>query len=1089
MRGVSSLESLCEAARAQGADTLALTDTNGFYGAIRFLEVARQVGLRPILGAELTHEDAAHARVCHRAVLLAKTAEGYANLCRLLSARHCDASFEFIPAVARYRTGLIVLSDDLPALTAWKRASPEDLYVELTPGAMMHEALAFSRRTGLPPVATNRVHFVRPEEWTLHRLLRAIALNTTLSRLPPEACCASRHWLAPATVLERQFPHVPHALANTRRIAEACRTDWDFKDTIFPAFRQLSDRQAFAWLREKTEAGAAWRYGTITPAVRQRIEQELAVIEAKRYAHYFLVVEEIVRDAPLTCGRGSAAASIVAYCLGITHVDPIRHNLFFERFLNLGRHDPPDIDLDFPWDERDRVLDRVFARYGTERAAMVANQNSLAIRAALREVAKVSGLPPAEIGRATERILRHATFLRLEQALAPRVWAQRLSRELALREPWPEILGLAVHLEGHFRHLALHCGGIVIVPDDIRRYVPVEVAAKGVPVIQWEKDQTEDAGLVKIDLLGNRSLAVIRDALEAIAQHTGRRLDYATWDPLSDAATQDLIRRGETMGCFYIESPATRLLLKKLWTGMPAALWARADVFEYLVIVSSLIRPAANRFIREFVRRAHGGAYRPLHPVLEQVLADTYGIMVYQEDVTKVAMALAGFSLEDADQLRKVLSKKHKQRQLHDYRRQFLHGAAARGAAPAAIEAIWAMIMSFAGYSFCKPHSASYAQVSFKSAYLRAHYPAEFMAAVLSNQGGFYSTFAYVSESRRMGLTILPPDINASAWAFTGTGSTIRVGLMQTKTLTHAFAEQVIAERAARGPFRSFREFLERVHPEPAQARVLIKAGCFDSIAGDVTRPGLLWRLLAHPSPHPSPPKGGEGWGEGSFRGTGTGADAGASPLPQHLPIPPEYPESRRLQEEIETLGFPLSRHPLELYGDSPPSGHPLPGGPVAPRCNGSKQRVRGLSPFRFGRGQARRDAEPVPANMGTGTRLSADAMAGACPHIQARDMARYVGQRVTMLGWLITSKGVETKDGDPMEFVSFEDTTALYDATVFPDAYRRYYHLLSSDRPYLLEGLIEEDFGTVTLTVHHVQCLALTPTVGVEALEAPDAV
>ena len=227
MQGVSSLEELCAAARAQGADTLALTDTNGLYGAIRFLEVARQTGLRPIVGAELVHER-------HRAVLLVKTTQGYANLCRVLSARHCDASLDVIQTVAQHRNGLIILSDDTSALTAWKKDSPEDLYVELTPGAMMHEALAFSRRSGLPPVATNRIHFVRPDEFTLHRLLRAIALNTTLARLQPEVCCAPSHWLMPLSSLEQQFPHVPPALANTRRIAEACRTDWDFKDTIFP---------------------------------------------------------------------------------------------------------------------------------------------------------------------------------------------------------------------------------------------------------------------------------------------------------------------------------------------------------------------------------------------------------------------------------------------------------------------------------------------------------------------------------------------------------------------------------------------------------------------------------------------------------------------------------------------------------------------------------------------------------------------------------------------------------------------------------------------------------------------------------------
>lgn len=655
--------------------------------------------------------------------------------------------------------------------------------------------------------------------------------------LPPwRACCAPSRWLAPLPVLAPQYPHVPHALAHTRRIAESCKSDWDFKETIFPAFRALSDHEAFTLLREKTYAGAARRYGGLSPAVIQRIEHELAVIREKGYAHYFLVVEEIVRQAPRTCGRGSAAASIVSYCLGITHIEPLRHHLFFERFLNTGRHDPPDIDIDFPWDERDRILDFVFARYGAQRAAMVANQNTLGAQAAFREVAKVYGMPPSEIGRMARRIA-------VAQVRAP--GAGGAAGAPALPEPWPEILRLAGRLHGHFRHLSLHCGGVVIVPDELRRYVPVEVAAKGVPVIQWEKDQCEEAGLVKIDLLGNRSLSVIRDALAAIARNTGRRIEYASWDPLPDPETRDLIRRGETIGCFYIESPATRLLLTKLWRGMPPARRAAADVFEYLVIVSSLVRPAANRFIREFVRRAHGGAYRPLHPLVEEVLAETHGIMVYQEDVTKVAMALAGFSVEDADQLRKVLSKKHKQRQLLDYRAQFYRGAAARGVALQTVEAVWAMIMSFAGYSFCKPHSASYAQVSFKSAWLRAHYPAEFMAAVISNQGGFYSTFAYLSEARRMGLTVLPPDINASEWHYTGAGTTIRVGLMQIARLSRPLAERIVAERAARGPFRSWQDLLARVRPEPEQARLLIRAGCLDSIAGEVTRPGLLWRLYA----------------------------------------------------------------------------------------------------------------------------------------------------------------------------------------------------------------------------------------------------
>jgi DNA-directed DNA polymerase III PolC len=788
MWGIPTVEALCQTVKQQGQDFLALTDTNGLYGAIHFLEVAREHGLKPILGAELISG-------VHRAVLLAKNSTGYANLCRILSARHCDESFDFLKTVALHRTGLVLLSDDPVAVTAWQAESAEDLYIELTPGESLQDAVALSRRLKLPPVATTRTAFVQPADYQAHRLLRAIAENTTLSRLKPDHCALPSHWLMPESVLARQLPHVPEAVTNTQRIAEQCHTDWDFKQTIFPSFRQLSSAAAFETLHRKTYEGALWRYGSLSAIVRQRIEKELTVIREKGYADYFLVVDEIVRQAPRTCGRGSAAASIVSYCLGITHVDPIRHNLLFERFLNPGRHDPPDIDVDFPWDERAAILDWVFKQYGPQHAAMVANQNTLATRAALGEIAKVYGLPAGEIGKALNFLQRRADFVDVRPGMIVQDWARDVCRALNLRNPWPEILYWSTQLDGHFRNLGLHPGGVVLVPDEIRRYVPVEISASNLPVIQWEKDQTEEAGLVKIDLLGNRSLAVIRDAIAAVARNTGMVIDYATWDPISDPVTNDLIRRGETMGSFYVESPATRLLLKKLWVGMPIARKAVADVFEYLVVVSSIIRPAANVFADEFVRRAHGQRYRSLHPLLDEVLQETHGIMVYQEDVMKVAVALGGFSVEDGDQLRKVLSKKHKERQLRDYQRQFYEGATARGVQQHVIDAIWSMIMSFAGYSFCKPHSASYAQVSFKSAYLRAHYPAEFIAAVVSNQGGYYSAFAYLSEGRRMGLTILPPDINESVWAYSGSGTTVRVGLMQIKGLQEDLAKRIIAER------------------------------------------------------------------------------------------------------------------------------------------------------------------------------------------------------------------------------------------------------------------------------------------------------
>ncbi|UVT21825.1 MAG: DNA polymerase III subunit alpha [Nitrospira sp.] len=984
MRGVSSLEELCASAHRQGSPAMALTDTNGLYGAIRFVAHAKQQRLRPILGAELTTAD-------HRAVLLAKTPIGYANLCRVLSERHCNPSFDFLGSVSRYRDSLILFTDDEEALTAWAKESRQDLYVEVTPGRTMHRTLLFSRHIELPPVATNRVYFSQADGFATHRLLRAIALNTTLSRLPEDACCRPTQWLMPPTLMASQFLHVPEAVENTARIADACYNDWRFGETIFPAFRRLSDEDAFMTLKEETYAGAHNRYGVLSQEIRDRIEKELAIIREKRFAHYFLVVEDIVQESKrTTCGRGSVAASIVSYCLNITHVDPIKHHLFFERFLNSGRKDPPDIDIDFAWDERDDVLRWIFKQYGDRQAAMVANQNSLGFRAAIREVAKVYGMPADEIGRVSSRVGRQKDLLGFSTPPTIRQWLHRVSQILQLKAPWPEILAQALKAQNHFRHLSTHCGGVVIVPDDIRRYVPVEITAKGLPVIQWEKDQTEDAGLVKIDILGNRSLAVIRDALVAIAKHTGRTIDYETWDPLEDAATQEAIRCGDTIGCFYIESPATRLLLRKLWIGMPPHRRAVADVFEYLVMVSSLVRPATNAFVEDFIRRAQEGSCAYWHDKLEGILDETHGIMTYQEDVSKVAMALADFSVEDADQLRKIISKKHKQRQLRDYYRQFYRGAENNHASPETIDRIWKMIMSFAGYSFCKPHSASYAQVSFKSAYLRTHYPAEFLAAVISNQGGFYSTFAYVSEARRMGLAILLPDINASDWAYRGEGERLRMGLMQIKTIPQEFGKRIIEERTQNGFYRSFQDFLGRVKPEPAHARILVRAGCCDSIAGELTRPALLWRLYA-------------------------GSDSTSNPLP----VPDDYSAVQKRAHEIESFGFLASRHPLTLY----------------------RKQIEQL--------------RPVPASQ----------------------MHRFVDQRITMVGLLITEKAAETKHGHAMEFMTLEDVTALYDATLFPDVYRRCCHLLSSNQPYVVRGLVEETFGVVTLTVHDLRLLE--PTMG----------
>jgi error-prone DNA polymerase len=978
-RGASRIESLIDAALARGMRTLALTDTNGLYGLVWFLQCAAERGLRPIVGAELGAQG-------ERAVILARNREGYATLCRMISHRHLEPGFSLSRELLADREHIFVLSDQIPLIEALGRQNgTEQLYVELNDPAAESALLAFSRASGVPVVATNDVHFVDPSDFPMHRLLRAIDLNTCLSRIPKDELASEDRWLKPPDVMARRYPHLGRALENSLRIADGCSADLDMGKPVFPAFEAPGGSDAFEYLREECYRGAEARYGELSESVVKRLERELEIIRDKGFASYFLVVRDIVQQSARTCGRGSAAASLVSYCLGITHVEPITHNLFFERFLNEGRTDPPDIDVDFPWDERDGILEYVFRKYGEERAAMISNHVGFRARAAVREVAKVYGLPEQEIKSVTERMGYYWSIRHLPDFLKH----DPMVKDMDLKDPWPEIVEWAVKLHGYPRNLSVHCGGVVIVPDRMDRHVPVERAPKGVQIIQWEKDQAEDAGLVKIDLLGNRSLAVIRDALAAVRENCGVAIDYDTWDPTTDVRTQELIGKGDTVGVFYVESPAMRQLQLK----------CRRGDFDHLVIHSSIIRPAANRYIREYVRRLRGGAWEPLHPIMDEVLGETCGIMVYQEDVSRIAMAMAGFGAVDADLLRKILSKKRAGKKLEDYKEMFYQGAARRGVSRNVADQVWEMILSFSGYSFCKPHSASYALVSYKSCWLRAHHPAEFIAAVLTNQGGYYSPFAYVSEARRMGLKVLLPDVNESRKEYWGKGRTLRVGLMQLKGLRTAGLEALLEQRKKR-PFASFEDFLARVDIDPPDVKILIKAGAMDGIAAGATRPEMIWKTLA--------------WHETRAARRGVALSLFHDIAAVAPPRVPQYSPHTVLEHELETLDFLISRHPLTLYRE-----------PLA--------RLR---------------------------------------HVRGCDLHKHAGRRVTTIGWWVTGKVVTTKEEEPMEFISFEDTSALYETTFFPQTYARFCHMLNRSRPYVLSGLVEEDFGAVTLTVDSVRFL-----------------
>lgn len=975
LRGTASPLALCRRAKELGYPGLALTDRDNLYGLWPFLRACREEGLRPLIGAEVSQPGSDRVVTC-----LVQNDQGYANLCRLLTRRHRGSGFDLAVEVPPLAAGLVFLCRDQTLLETYSKLGLS-VAADLgpLPTGKARGLRVFAERKGIPTVATADSDLAVADEAPLAGLLAAIRHRLTIGearqRPPP-------HSLADAASYRATLAIWPEAVAETERIAASCTFAGPRFGVVMPPWRNGDSARATPALRLAAYQGARQRYGDdLGEPVVERLEHELRVIAAMGFSSYFLVVRDIVhrlgadgeRRKRRICGRGSGAASLVAYCLGITNVCPIKYNLYFERFLNPGRTDPPDIDIDFAWDERDQVLAEVFADFPGH-AAMVANHVFFQPRMAIRETAGAYGLPGHEISQLTRRIpWLHGGGRSLGESLA----ALPTFRDQDLSPPWPEVLALAEKLLGVPRHLSVHPGGVVITPRPIEEYAPLQRAAKGVTILQWEKDGVEEAGLVKIDLLGNRSLGVIRDAIAAVPS-TERGFAEATWQPEDDGATKLAVAHGATMGCFYIESPAMRLLEKKAGSGD----------FEQLVIQSSIIRPAANEFVREYVHRLHGGAWQPFCPQQGDVLDETFGLMVYQEDVTKVAVALAGFSPAEGDGLRKVMAKKDKAAKLAQYKEMFFAGCTRGGVAASATREMWRMIETFDGYSFCKPHSASYARVSFQAAYLKRHHPAQFMAAVIANGGGYYSTFAYVSEARRLGLTILPPDVRHSRHTWSGAGREVRVGLSAVSGLSSAFVDRLLAARKEH-QFTDVGDFLHRTHPAENEAEALIHCGALDGLDPAANRAMLLWQWA--------------GYQRSCDAGRRPALFAPRLPPPPPLPPPDALAQARR---EFAVLGFLCHGHPLRFL---------------------ERPRVR---------------IETVA------------------------ELSAHVGRRVRLRLWLLTGKLVSTRSGEVMEFLTFEDESGQVETTFFPETYRQHAHLLRSGRGYLLTGLVEEDYGALTVTV-----------------------
>jgi DNA polymerase-3 subunit alpha/error-prone DNA polymerase len=988
--GVHKPGELLNAAASFGASVVSICDLNNLYGVHSFLEGAKERGLRPVIGAAITiNNEQATANNGRIIYCFAENRAGFGRLCELLTLRNKNKdNFNPLPFLAENAGGLVLASPDNGALE-YLAGKVGCLYGAITPSSPA--AVAASRRLCLPLCFLDNSLFLDKEDFAVHRVLRAIGLLKTVGSLGPGDTAGRDRILRPSKDLYRFLVSWPEAVKGTREIAERCQFNELFDGWVFPGY-ETGGLTPGEELRRRVYEGAAAKYGELGEGELERIEYELGIIENKGFASYFLTIDDIVKMSPRTCGRGSGAASIVSYSLGITNVDPIAYNLYFERFLNPARPDPPDLDIDFAWDERDDLIKAVIEKFGPDHCARVANHNFFRFRGALRETAKAYGFGDAVISGMERRLFD-------------------LGEKPGELDPvWHEIFTVAKKLEGLPRGLGMHCGGLVITPGPVSNSVPVEKSAEGFPLLAWEKEGTEAAGFVKIDLLGNRSLAVIRDAIKNLEEQ-GTVIDRDTWQPNRDRETIAALARGDSMGVFYIESPAMRQLQKK--TG--------AGDFEHIVIHSSIIRPAANKFIAEYVRRLKGGAWEPLHPRLEKILDETYGILCYQEDVSKTAVALAGFDEAEADKLRKVIAKKAGGAKLAAYEKRFFEGCrrtcgsstcgSGNGVAEGTIKKIWDMMLSFDGYSFCKPHSASYAMVSFQSAYLRVHHPACFMAAVLSNQGGYYRPHAYIAECRRMGLFTVGPCVNVSRWKYYGRGREVVIGLMAIRGLSVSGAEAITGEREQCGDFTSLEDFMRRVKLGRDDIIALCPAGVFDGIAGGLSRTMQARRLLA--------------------ANTGTAkkgqhdlfaAEAGPSyGIAKPAVIAPSVERIKKtetdLWEEYRALGFLRNVHPLALWKNE---------------VLAVKYRVKAIR------------------------------------------LTEYIGRYVKMVGWPVTQKEVWTKDGLTMSFLSLEDETALYETVIFPDVYEKYNRLLFDQRPLLVWGRVWEDLGAVSFEVQKIEPLAV---------------
>ena len=850
--GASSLEALLNQAAKWNMPAVALTDHSNVSGAVEFQKTALSLGIKPIQGAEITTEDGTHL------TLLAENKAGYQALCRLLTAGYAYGSRHqaLVPwkALAENSRGLIVLSGchrsgiaqailgrnyrqaKAEALRLVEIFGQDQVYLE-----MIHSYLPFTKQLlkglcklheelHIPLVATNNVHYLRKEDFRIHDLLVCTRTQTKVSELHVERPLNGENYFASPQEMKKRFAPFPEAVKNTLAIAERCEVALELGRNLFPRFfPDQSPEKSRQFLRQLTWDGARRRYQTISSALEERIEHELSIIEKLDVADYFLTVWDLVQYAQRQniryAGRGSAADSVVVYCLEITNVDAFARGLLFERFLSLERAQKPDIDVDFDARCRDQVADYVYRRYGSEHVASVCTFQTYHARSALRDLGKAMGLPLAELQQLTKNI----TGIPSDGIRALLHRLPELKNHPLHQPKYAKLLDCCAAVNGFPRQIGTHLGGLVVSGEPLTAVTPLQPSAKGVLITQFDKNTIEDLGLIKIDLLSLRTLSAVSDTVQEI----GPKLNYNEI-PVDDGATFARLQKGDTVGVFQLESPAQRSLQSRL----------QADRFEDIVASVALIRPGPikGNMVDPFIARRHGREeVTYIHPGLEKILAPTYGVVLYQEQVIEIAAEIAGFTPGESDRLRKVMTSFRSQREMEQIGANFIAKAVARGVDRETAEVIFSYIQGYAGYGFCEAHAAAFADTAYRTAYLLEHYPAQFYAALLNQQPmGFYPPNTLCVEARNRGISILPLDINKSDVEFTSENNSIRIGLKAVKGMEQSFLDSIVSARKERA-FTSLQDFVRRTSVNKNVTENLILGGAFDWFSAN--RRCMLWDL------------------------------------------------------------------------------------------------------------------------------------------------------------------------------------------------------------------------------------------------------